>query len=73
MTYDVSQAFELFFDGRERGGGRHALLRMRATRPGKLNAIAFWFDLHLDGETTITTAPPGVGIGGMLHDAGAIK
>jgi protein arginine N-methyltransferase 7 len=33
---------------------------------GHLNAIAFWFDLHLDEETSITTAPAGIGLGGRL-------
>ena len=33
---------------------------------GHLNAIAFWFDLHLDDEVSITTAPTCIGLGGEL-------
>ena len=32
---------------------------------GHLNAIAFWFDLHLDDEVSITTAPSLIGLGGQ--------
>ena len=35
---------------------------------GHLNAIAFWFDLHLDEQVSITSAPPGFGIGGAVTD-----
>ena len=33
---------------------------------GHLNAIAFWFDLHLDEEISITSAPAFIGIGGEV-------
>jgi len=33
---------------------------------GHLNAIAFWFDLHLDEEISITTAPSCISLGGEL-------
>lgn len=33
---------------------------------GHLNAIAFWFDLHLDEELSISTAPACIGLGGEL-------
>ena len=36
------------------------------TAPGLLNAICFWFDLHMDDVETLTNAPPGVGKGGVL-------
>jgi len=38
----------------------------RALASGYMNAIVFWFDLHMDEEETITTAPAGVGKGGVL-------
>ena len=34
---------------------------------GHLNAIAFWFDLHLDDQVSITSAPAGFGIGGVAE------
>ena len=34
---------------------------------GTLNAVVFWFDLHLDEEETITSAPPGFLCGGELE------
>ncbi len=33
---------------------------------GHLNAIAFWFDLHLDDEISITSAPACIGVGGEV-------
>ncbi len=33
---------------------------------GHLNAIAFWFDLHLDEELSISTAPACIGLGGEV-------
>ena len=33
---------------------------------GHLNAIAFWFDLHLDDEISITAAPACIGMGGEV-------
>ena len=33
---------------------------------GHLNAIAFWFDLHLDHEISITSAPACIGLGGEV-------
>ncbi len=33
---------------------------------GHLNAIAFWFDLHLDDEISITSAPACIGVGGQV-------
>lgn len=35
---------------------------------GTLNAIMFWFDLHLDEEETLTTAPPGFTFGGKPEE-----
>jgi predicted RNA methylase len=29
----------------------------KITHPGRLNAIAFWYELHLDEQTTFSTAP----------------
>ena len=37
---------------------------------GHLNAIVFWFDLHLDEDISITSAPACIGLGGeLLADA----
>ena len=33
---------------------------------GHLNAIVFWFDLHLDEDISITSAPACIGLGGEL-------
>lgn len=32
-------------------------LRLRVTEPGVWNAVAFWFDLHLDEENQLSTSP----------------
>ena len=42
---------------------------MQVVAPGRLNAIAFWFDLHLDDQVSISTAPLGFGLGGVQHAA----
>lgn len=34
---------------------RDTLLKLEVIAPGKLNAIVFWFDLHLDDTETLTT------------------
>lgn len=35
---------------------------LQVTAPGTLNAIVFWFDLHLDAEETLTN---GEGVAAM--------
>ena len=50
-----SQVFDFRFDGMRKQQGRSNLLKLEVTQAGTLNAIAFWFDLHLDAECTITT------------------
>lgn len=63
------KAFELFLDGSKgKGRGRESVLRMETIASGYLNAVVFWFDLHMDEKETITTAPPGVGKGGVLDE-----
>ena len=50
-----SQVFDFRFDGMQKQQGRSNLLKLEVAQAGTLNAIAFWFDLHLDAECTITT------------------
>ena len=49
------RAFEHFFEGTRRARGRENVLRLPIIRAGTVNAVAFWFDLHLDEEESITT------------------
>ena len=37
---------------------------MQMIESGHLNGIAFWFDLHLDEDNSITSAPACIGLGG---------
>ena len=39
---------------------------MQMIDSGHLNAIVFWFDLHLDEDISITSAPACIGLGGEL-------
>ena len=39
---------------------------MQMIDSGHLNAIVFWFDLHLDEDISITSAPARIGLGGEL-------
>ncbi|GHP04547.1 hypothetical protein PPROV_000330100 [Pycnococcus provasolii] len=68
------KVFEFFFDrrGSMRGGSmREAVLKLEVIRSGYMNGIVFWFDLHLDEESSLTTAPPGIGVGGVVFRADA--
>lgn len=47
-----------------------AKLVVQAIKSGHLNAIAFWFDLHLDEEISITSAPAYIGLAGQMLEAG---
>ena len=38
---------------------------LQAIAEGTLNAVVFWFDLHLDSTETISNAPPGFLPGGL--------
>lgn len=37
---------------------RESLLRLEVVAEGRLNAVAFWFDLHLDEQETLTNGAP---------------
>ena len=50
-----ARVFEYFFEGAPRGRGRENILKLPVTASGTLTAVAFWFDLHLDAEESITT------------------
>lgn len=50
-----AQAFEYFFEGIRKGQQRDHLVKLEVTAAGTLNALAIWFDLHLDEEESITT------------------
>ncbi len=63
------RVFELFLDGSTKNSAQEGLLKLDVVADGLLNAIVFWFDLHLDEEATITTAPSGVGNGGEAEQA----
>jgi len=63
------KVFEFFFDDSQKSKGRETVLKVETIAHGYLNAVCFWFDLHMDEEETITTAPPGIGKGGVIEDA----
>lgn len=50
-----AQVFKFRFDGVGKARGRNNLLGLEVVAPGKLNAVAFWFDLHLDEQCSLTT------------------
>jgi len=58
------RVFETFFDGGGGEGLQEGLLKFEVVADGLLNAVAFWFDLHLDEESSITSAPAAWGLGG---------
>jgi protein arginine N-methyltransferase 7 len=46
---------ETFFDGEKRPRPRDSLVKLDIISQGTLNAILFWFDLHLDDVESITS------------------
>ena len=48
------------------GISRESVLKMEVVSTGYLNAVCFWFDLHLDEEESLTSAPRGIGKGGQI-------
>ena len=72
------RVFEFFLQQRERDANgeksshfaaaptRETVARLETVASGYLNAVAFWFDLHMDEKETITTAPRGYGKGGTV-------
>ena len=62
------KVFEFFFDDSMKQKGRETVIKLETVASGYLNAIVFWFDLHMDEEETITTAPKGIGKGGRVED-----
>ena len=49
------------------GVGRKTGVFWQVVSTGYLNAVVFWFDLHLDEEESLTTAPRGIGKGGVVE------
>jgi protein arginine N-methyltransferase 7 len=62
------KVFEFFFDDSQKSKGRETVLKMETIAHGYMNAVCFWFDLHMDEEETITTAPLGIGKGGTIEN-----
>jgi protein arginine N-methyltransferase 7 len=71
------RVFEFFLQRRKRDANgeksafaaaptRETVARLETVASGYLNAVAFWFDLHMDEKETITTAPRGYGKGGTV-------
>ena len=71
------RVFEFFLQERDENGdeevrfvggasNRETVARLETVASGYLNAVAFWFDLHMDERETVTTAPPGYGKGGTV-------
>lgn len=50
-----AQVSEYYFNGGTRSKGREGLMKLETIASGYLNAIVFWFDLHLDDIETITS------------------
>jgi type III protein arginine methyltransferase len=46
---------ETFFNGEKRPRPRDSLVKLDIIAPGMLNAVVFWFDLHLDDVESITS------------------
>ncbi len=47
------KVFEYFFEGERKGRGRDNIVKLDVIAEGIMNAVAFWFDLHLDEEESL--------------------
>ena len=47
------KVFEYFFEGERKGRGRDNILKLEVITRGEMNAVAAWFDLHLDEDESI--------------------
>ncbi len=47
------KVFEYFFEGERKGRGRDNIVKLDVIAEGMMNAVAFWFDLHLDQEESL--------------------
>ncbi len=47
------KVFEYFFEGERKGRGRDNIVKLDVIAEGMMNAVAFWFDLHLDEEESL--------------------
>ena len=50
---------ETFFDGEKRPRPKDSLVKFEIVEAGMLNAVVFWFDLHLDDVETISSGKKG--------------
>lgn len=49
------KALEFFFEGDSKGRGRDNIMKLEVIAAGLMNAVAFWFDLHLDEQVSLCT------------------
>ena len=54
---DPVKISDIFFDSEDRKNMREKLLKLPVKNQGLLNAVMFWFDLHLDDVETISNNP----------------
>lgn len=47
------KVFEYFFERERKGRGRDNIVKLDVIAEGMMNAVAFWFDLHLDEEESL--------------------
>ncbi|KAL3131069.1 hypothetical protein ABBQ38_000384 [Trebouxia sp. C0009 RCD-2024] len=64
------KVFDYFFEGERKGRGRDNIVKLEVAAEGDMNAVAFWFDLHLDEEASICSGPSYVALGGALVPTG---
>ncbi|DBA83709.1 TPA: hypothetical protein ACH3X1_006247 [Trebouxia sp. C0004] len=61
------KVFEYFFEGERKGRGRDNIVKLDVIAEGMLNAVAFWFDLHLDEEESLCNGPSYIMHGGAFR------
>lgn len=47
------KALEFCFEGLAKGRGKDNIVKLEVVAGGILNAVAFWFDLHLDPDISL--------------------
>jgi len=67
------RVLEVFLDGSANNSMQEGVMKLEVIADGLLNAMVFWFDLHLDEEATITSAPTGFGNGGECIQGNQVR
>ena len=53
-----AKVFDFHFQGQRKALGRDTMVRLETIAQGTLNAVVYWFDLHLDEDCSLCSGMP---------------